>query len=258
MSLYIEKTWSAARCRWCWSTAGRCTAACSRRWSRPWPSAARCTWSTCPATAIRATAACRWTRARSPRRLPQHTPPAIWLGWSMGGLVALAAARDAGHPDARRWRCFAPRRNSCAMPAGRKAATAPWCTSSPPTWKPTTTPRWSVSSRWRRWAAPIRGPSCAACASRCFHAANRICACCRKASRCWNTPTGATRCATLDCPTAWIAGRRDRLVHPDAMRWSAAQAQGDFHEIAHAGHAPFLGHVDAVVDALLPLLEQAR
>jgi pimeloyl-[acyl-carrier protein] methyl ester esterase len=61
--------------------------------------------------------------------------------------------------------------------------------------------------------------------------------------------------ATLCLPNAWIAGRRDRLVHPDAMRWSAARAQGDFHEIAHAGHAPFLGHVDAVVDALRPLLE---
>ena len=62
--------------------------------------------------------------------------------------------------------------------------------------------------------------------------------------------------ATLDVPNTWIAGRRDRLVHPEAMRWSATRAQGDFHEIAHAGHAPFLGHAGAVADALRPLLER--
>ena len=54
-------------------------------------------------------------------------------------------------------------------------------------------------------------------------------------------------------PSAWIAGRRDRLVPPAAMRWAAAAApHGSYVEIA-AGHAPFLGHPDAVADALIAL-----
>src|SRR5690606_28092267 len=62
--------------------------------------------------------------------------------------------------------------------------------------------------------------------------------------------------AGLVQPSAWLAGRRDRLVHPAAMRWSAQASGGRFDEIAHAGHAPFLGHADALVQALAPLLDR--
>jgi pimeloyl-[acyl-carrier protein] methyl ester esterase len=54
----------------------------------------------------------------------------------------------------------------------------------------------------------------------------------------------------------WIAGRRDRLVPPAAMAWSAAQCGGRFVEIPHAGHAPFIGHADAVAAALEPLFAE--
>ncbi|GGA49418.1 pimeloyl-ACP methyl ester esterase BioH [Dyella nitratireducens] len=54
----------------------------------------------------------------------------------------------------------------------------------------------------------------------------------------------------------WSAGRLDRLVHPSAMEWSAQASQGEFHVIARAGHAPFLSHADAVAQALRPWLEQ--
>jgi pimeloyl-[acyl-carrier protein] methyl ester esterase len=47
-----------------------------------------------------------------------------------------------------------------------------------------------------------------------------------------------------------MAGRRDRIVHPEAMRWSAGAARGQFEEIAHAGHAPFIGHAAVVADVL--------
>ncbi len=65
------------------------------------------------------------------------------------------------------------------------------------------------------------------------------------------------RLSQLCMPSAWIAGRRDRLVPPDAMRWSAQQCGGDFTCIEHAGHAAFLGFADDVVEALEPLLETA-
>lgn len=60
----------------------------------------------------------------------------------------------------------------------------------------------------------------------------------------------------LRVPSLWIAGRRDRLVDPRAMRLAAAtieqvsHAHASFVEIEHAGHAPFLTHVDEVVAAL--------
>ena len=57
----------------------------------------------------------------------------------------------------------------------------------------------------------------------------------------------------LRVPSLWIAGRRDRLVDPRAMRDAAAlieqagYAPATFVQIEHAGHAPFLTHVDEVV-----------
>ncbi|GLQ88922.1 pimeloyl-ACP methyl ester esterase BioH [Dyella flagellata] len=53
----------------------------------------------------------------------------------------------------------------------------------------------------------------------------------------------------------WNAGRLDRLVHPSAMERSAQISQGEFHVTAHAGHAPFLSHAQAIAQNLLPWLE---
>jgi pimeloyl-[acyl-carrier protein] methyl ester esterase len=53
----------------------------------------------------------------------------------------------------------------------------------------------------------------------------------------------------------WSAGRLDRLVHPSAMEWSAQACQGHYQVTAHAGHAPFLSHANAVAQSLLPWLE---
>jgi len=45
----------------------------------------------------------------------------------------------------------------------------------------------------------------------------------------------------LAVPSLWLAGRRDRLVDPRAMRQAAALAPGaQFVQIEHGGHAPFL------------------
>jgi pimeloyl-[acyl-carrier protein] methyl ester esterase len=61
----------------------------------------------------------------------------------------------------------------------------------------------------------------------------------------------------LAVPSLWIAGRRDRLVDPRAMRASAQFAPAArFVQIEHAGHAPFLTHADEVADALLALLAE--
>jgi pimeloyl-[acyl-carrier protein] methyl ester esterase len=52
---------------------------------------------------------------------------------------------------------------------------------------------------------------------------------------------------SLAMPSLWLAGRRDRLVDPRAMRNAAALApMSSFAQIEHGGHAPFLTHADEV------------
>ena len=55
----------------------------------------------------------------------------------------------------------------------------------------------------------------------------------------------------LAMPSLWIAGRRDRLVSPQAMQAAAALApRSHFRQFDHAGHAPFLTEPKAVAGAL--------
>jgi len=55
-----------------------------------------------------------------------------------------------------------------------------------------------------------------------------------------------SRLADLTMPSLWLAGRRDRLVPAAAMRWAASQcSQGRFVEFS-SGHAPFIGHAGQV------------
>jgi pimeloyl-[acyl-carrier protein] methyl ester esterase len=55
----------------------------------------------------------------------------------------------------------------------------------------------------------------------------------------------------LAMPSLWIAGRRDRLVPPEAMRRAAnLAAHGRFVEVP-SGHAPFIGHAPTVARAVI-------
>ncbi len=52
-------------------------------------------------------------------------------------------------------------------------------------------------------------------------------------------------------PNLWISGRRDRLVPPLAMLAAAGMTpQAEHLDIAGGGHAPFLGHADQVATAI--------
>jgi pimeloyl-[acyl-carrier protein] methyl ester esterase len=62
---------------------------------------------------------------------------------------------------------------------------------------------------------------------------------------------------TLGVPSLWLAGRRDRLVDPRAMREAAALApHAELHVLEHAGHAPFLTHAGEVASRLDVFLTQ--
>ncbi len=54
----------------------------------------------------------------------------------------------------------------------------------------------------------------------------------------------------LTVPSLWIAGRRDRLVSPAAMRKASALAGGRYLELQHAAHAGFLGHAAPIATAI--------
>lgn len=64
--------------------------------------------------------------------------------------------------------------------------------------------------------------------------------------------------AGLRMPTLWLAGRRDRLVDPRAMQAAADRVpQAEVVVVEHAGHAPFLTHVEQVATALEGFAAQA-
>lgn len=55
----------------------------------------------------------------------------------------------------------------------------------------------------------------------------------------------------LAMPSLWVAGRRDRLVAPAAMQAAADMApHAAFHQVASGGHAPFLTQADEVAEAV--------
>ena len=57
---------------------------------------------------------------------------------------------------------------------------------------------------------------------------------------------------SLAMPSLWLAGRRDRLVSPATMLAAAALApDASFVQIEHGGHAPFLSHAADVASALV-------
>lgn len=61
----------------------------------------------------------------------------------------------------------------------------------------------------------------------------------------------------LQVPSVWIAGRRDRLVNPQAMQASAQLSpNARYVQIEHAGHAPFLTHAQAVAEVLVGFLQK--
>lgn len=63
----------------------------------------------------------------------------------------------------------------------------------------------------------------------------------------------------LSIPSLWISGHRDRLVSPTAMREAAARAPSSrYFDIVGGGHAPFLGHADQVAGEIRNFMEKVE
>ncbi|MDQ0009490.1 pimeloyl-[acyl-carrier protein] methyl ester esterase [Luteibacter jiangsuensis] len=183
------------------------------------------------------------------RAIAAATPPATWLGWSMGGLVALAAALDV---------------------PGAVHAVVPMC-STPCFVRGEDWPYGNDVAMVHRLAADLEDDYMATVerfiALEAMGSADPRSEARRLKEEAFARGEPDPRVlleglrlleatdlrpslARLRPPSLWIAGRRDRIVHPEAMRWSAGTAHGHFAEIAHAGHAPFIGHAAAVADVL--------
>ena len=184
------------------------------------------------------------------RAIAASTPPAIWLGWSLGGLVALQGALD--------------------DPAQVRGIIEVACS-----------PRFVIGDDWPHGvAASVFAEFAAALETRFETAIERFLALetlgsphAREELRTLRAHVFArgapvpaalheglaildrsdlrASLADLRVPSLWIAGRRDRLVVPAAMQWAAAHgAHSEYLELA-AGHAPFLSHAPAMTDAIL-------
>ena len=190
------------------------------------------------------------------------TPPAFWLGWSLGGTIALTAALELP----RQVRGLAM---LCATPKFVRDAGWPHGADGPLVHQLASDLETDYHATIERFlaleamgSADPRG-ELRRLRELVFTHGEPDLRVLQEGIRILETSDRRAGLPDLRVPSAWISGRRDRLVPPQAMQWSASQCGGSYTEIQQAGHAPFFGHADAVADALQPLLaplplEQAR
>jgi len=188
------------------------------------------------------------------RAIAQAVPSAIWLGWSLGGVIALQAALD--FPEHVRALAML-----CASPCFVRGNDWPHAIS------PEILQQFAADLREDHRATLERFLALEALGS---DSAQEDLRQLRHDTFAETPPSVRALCEGLDVlehtdlrarvrkveqPSAWIAGRRDRLVPWQAMQWAAQQCGGTFTCIHGGGHAPFIGHANEVIAALEPLLE---
>lgn len=183
------------------------------------------------------------------RRIAAATPRAAWAGWSLGGTVALRAALD--HADQVRGLVM-------IASSPRFVAAADWPHGVPmdvfAAFGADLETRYRDSIE-RFLALETMGSSHAQAELRELkrqvyaHGEPSVPAL-QDGLRALETEDLRGDLARLAVPSLWIAGRRDRLVAPEAMRWAARHAPDGRYLEFNSGHAPFIGHADAVADAI--------
>lgn len=188
--------------------------------------------------------------------LSERLPRALWIGWSLGGLVALQAALD--HGD---------RVRGLAMIAASPRFVAG--------------PDWPLGVKldvFQQFDAGLRSDYRAtierflalealgsehthACLhelrAHVFERGEPALAALEAGMHVLETTDLRARLAQLQVPSLWLAGRRDRLVPAAAMRWAAQQSpRGRFVDFP-SGHAPFIGHADGVAAAISAFAQES-
>lgn len=183
------------------------------------------------------------------------TPPAPWLGWSLGGLIALSGALDnPAQVQGLAMLCATPRFvRDASWPHGSDASLVRQLAGELETGYHATIERFlfleamgsaDPKAELRHLRADV------------FERGEPELRVLQEGIGLLERSDLRERLPQLTVPSVWIAGRRDRLVPPPAMAWAAEQCDGRFEQIPHAGHAPFIGHAAAVADALQPLFAE--
>ncbi|MBN8885419.1 MAG: pimeloyl-ACP methyl ester esterase BioH [Rudaea sp.] len=189
-------------------------------------------------------------------RIAAATPQrALWVGWSMGGLVALHAALDAPEHV----------RGLVEIAESPRLLSAPdWPHAVAPnvlTEFGTGLQRDYCRAIERFLALELIGSANAQSMlrdlkARVFERGEPPMRVLVDGLRVLETSDLRARIAELRMPSLWIAGRRDRLISSEAMRWSSQQsAGGEFVEI-DSGHAPFLSHPQEVAEAIFDFADR--
>lgn len=185
------------------------------------------------------------------------TPPAVWLGWSLGGLIALTAALE--RPRQARGLAMV-----CATPKFVRDDSWPHGSDPSLVRQLATDLETDYHATLERFLAlEAMGSADPRAELRhlralAFERGEPDLRVLQEGIRILEDSDRRAALPDLAVPSAWISGRRDRLVHPQVMQWSSAQSGGRYDEIERAGHAPFFGHADAVAQALNPLLDNWR
>jgi pimeloyl-[acyl-carrier protein] methyl ester esterase len=189
--------------------------------------------------------------------IARATPPALWLGWSLGGLIALTAALEQpAHARSLAMLCATPKFvRDAAWPHGSDGALVHQLATDLETDYHATLERFLAleamgSADPRAELRHLRGLV--------FDRGEPDLRVLQEGIRILESSDRRAALPDLSVRSAWIAGRRDRLVPPQAMQWSASQCDGGYTEIEGAGHAPFFGRPEAVAQALAPLLDSWR
>jgi pimeloyl-[acyl-carrier protein] methyl ester esterase len=181
------------------------------------------------------------------------TPPAPWLGWSLGGLVALVGALEQPHHvRGLGMLCATPKFvRDDSWPHGNAPAMVRQLAQDLETDYHATLERFMALEAM---GSPDPRAELRQLRALAFERGEPDLRVLQEGIRLLESTDLRERLPQLTVPSSWIAGRRDRLVHPLAMQAAAKAARGHFTEVAHAGHAPFFGHADAVAAALQPWL----
>lgn len=62
----------------------------------------------------------------------------------------------------------------------------------------------------------------------------------------------------VTCPNIWVPGGRDRIVPWQAMEWAAERSRGRYHLIEGAAHAPFITHLAELMVQLKILVREVH
>lgn len=187
--------------------------------------------------------------AECARRIAAEVPRAIWLGWSLGGLVAMRAALD----DASQVRGLVLISSSPRFVVGDD-------------WTPGVAP--SVFAEFgagladdyrgtieRFLALETLGAEHARSELRALKAdvfahGEPAMSALTDGLRVLDATDLRADMSRIRVPSLWIAGRRDRLVDAAAMKWAAERSGGRYVE-CNSGHAPFLGHADVLAETIV-------